>query len=147
MSKYYNPQKSRNLFNPSAHEPFVVSRSGIDLFVRCPRCFYLDKRLGTATPPGYPFSLNSAVDTLLKKEFDAHRVKGIAHPLMKKYGVDAVPYAHEELDAWRDSLRRGIKFFHEPTNLTIRGGVDDVWVNSKTSFILLITRQPQKRRR
>jgi hypothetical protein len=131
MSQYYNPHRSKNLFNPAAAEPFVVSRSGIDLFVRCPRCFYIDKRLGTANPPGYPFSLNSAVDTLLKKEFDAHRAKGIAHPLMKAYGIDAIPYAHEELDAWRDSLRRGIKYFHESTNLTIRGGVDDVWVNPR----------------
>jgi hypothetical protein len=50
---------------------------------------------------------------------------------MKKYGIDAVPYAHAELDAWRDSLRRGIQYFYEPLNLTIRGGVDDVWINSK----------------
>ncbi|MBU6500933.1 MAG: PD-(D/E)XK nuclease family protein [Patescibacteria group bacterium] len=129
MSKYYNPQKTRNLFDPKAIQQFVVSRSGIDLFVQCQRCFYLDKRLGVARPPGYPFSLNSAVDALLKKEFDAHRAKGSTHPLMKKYGVDAIPYAHDQLDAWRDSLRRGIQYFYEPANLTIRGGVDDVWVN------------------
>ncbi|OGY99580.1 MAG: hypothetical protein A2945_02960 [Candidatus Liptonbacteria bacterium RIFCSPLOWO2_01_FULL_52_25] len=131
MSKYYNAQKTRNLFDPKAKQPFTVSRSGIDLFVQCQRCFYLDKRLGTARPPGFPFSLNSAVDALLKKEFDSHRAKGSAHPLMKKYGVDAVPYAHKEIDAWRDSLRRGIQYFYEPLNMTIRGGVDDVWVNSK----------------
>lgn len=129
MSQYYNPKKTRNLFSPDSAEPFVVSRSGIDLFVQCPRCFYLDKRLGVARPPGYPFSLNSAVDTLLKKEFDTHRAKGSAHPLMKTYGIDAIPYSHEELDAWRDSLRRGIKYHHEKTNLMLRGGVDDVWVN------------------
>jgi hypothetical protein len=128
MSQYYNPQRSRNLFDPKSHEPFTVSRSGIDLFVQCPRCFYIDKRLGTGRPPGFPFSLNSAVDALLKKEFDIHRAAGTAHPLMKEYNIDAVPYAHKELDAWRDSLRRGIQFFHEPTNLLIRGGVDDVWV-------------------
>ena len=129
MSQYYNPKKTRNLFSPDSEEPFVVSRSGIDLFVQCPRCFYLDKRLGVARPPGFPFSLNSAVDTLLKKEFDSHRSKGSAHPLMKTYGVDAIPYSHEELGAWRDSLRRGIKYHHEKTNLMLRGGVDDVWIN------------------
>ncbi len=128
MSKYYNPQRSRNIFDPKSREPFTVSRSGIDLFVQCPRCFYIDKRLGTARPPGFPFSLNSAVDALLKKEFDTHRAADTTHPLMKEYDIDAVPYAHAELDAWRDSLRRGIQFLHEPTNLLIRGGVDDVWV-------------------
>ena len=136
MSEYYNPHRAKNLFNPKSEEPFTVSRSGIDLFVRCPRCFYIDKRLGTANPPGFPFSLNSAVDALLKKEFDAHRAKGLPHPLMKAYGVDAVPMAHEELDAWRDSLRRGIKYLHEPTNLIIRGGVDDVWISPQGELII-----------
>ncbi len=128
MSKYYNPVKTRGIFDPSSDEPFIVSRSGIDLFVDCPRCFYLDKRLGTGRPPGFPFSLNTAVDTLLKKEFDVHRARGSAHPLMKAYGIDAVPYADERLDEWRDSLKRGIRYFHEPTNLLVRGGIDDVWV-------------------
>ena len=139
MSSYYNPQRSRNVFDPkvNAREPFVVSRSGIDLFVQCQRCFYIDKRLGTSRPPGFPFSLNSAVDALLKKEFDVHRANGTPHPLMKEYNIDAVPYAHKELDAWRDSLRRGIQYLHAPTNLLIRGGVDDVWVTPTGELIIV----------
>lgn len=129
MSKYYNPRKTRGIFSPDSKEPFVLSRSGIDLFVQCPRCFYLDKRLGVSRPPGYPFSLNSAVDALLKKEFDEHRAKGQAHPLMKAYKIDAHPFQHEKMDEWRDALRNGIKYHHEKTNLILRGGVDDVWVN------------------
>lgn len=131
MSDYYNPKKSRGLFDPKSAESFVLSRTGVNLFVQCPRCFYLEKRLGTGRPPGFPFSLNSAVDKLLKKEFDGHRAKGSAHPLMKAYGIDAVPFAHEMLDEWRDALRRGVKRLHEPTGMTIRGGIDDVWVNPK----------------
>ena len=131
MSQYYNSRRNRNLFDLVSSEPYMISRSAIDLFVECPRCFYLDKRLGTARPPGFPFSLNTAVDTLLKKEFDIHRAKKEIHPLMKKYGIDAVPYAHERLDEWRDARSRGIKFFHQPTNLIIKGGIDDVWVNPK----------------
>ncbi len=131
MSQYYKPHRGRNLYNPANPEPFVVSRSGIDLYIECPRCFYLDRRLGTGRPPGFPFSLNTAVDALLKKEFDIHRAANTPHPLMKEYGVDAVPFAHEKLEEWRDSRLRGIKFFHEPTNLTIKGGIDDVWVNAE----------------
>lgn len=131
MSEYYNAQKTRGLYEPGSEKPFVVSRTGIDLFVQCPRCFYLEKRLGVARPPGFPFSLNSAVDTLLKKEFDSHRAKGSVHPLMKEYGIDAIPYNHEKLEEWRDSFRRGIKYHHEKTNLMLRGGVDDVWVSPR----------------
>ena len=131
MSKYYNAKRTRNLYNPVSDEPFRLSRSKIDLFLECPRCFYLDRRLGVARPPGFPFSLNTAVDKLLKKEFDIHRAKGTRHPLMETYGIDAVPFEHEKIEEWRDAMRRGVKALHEPTNLMLRGGIDDVWLNSK----------------
>lgn len=137
MSKYYNPRRTRNVFDPNSKEPFKLSRSRIDLFLNCPRCFYIDRRLGVDRPPGFPFSLNSAVDALLKKEFDTHRVAGTPHPLIKHYGIDAVPLQDDRMDEWRDSLRRGIQHLHEPTNLLITGGVDDVWVNSKGELIIV----------
>ncbi|OIP78236.1 MAG: hypothetical protein COT61_01810 [Candidatus Portnoybacteria bacterium CG09_land_8_20_14_0_10_44_13] len=131
MSQYYNPHRKSGLYDPTSKTPFRISRSKIDLFLNCPRCFYFDRRLGVGQPPGYPFSLNSAVDTLLKKEFDTHRAKGNPHPLMKSYGIDAIPFEHQKMNEWRDSLRGGITFLHEPTNLFITGGVDDVWINPK----------------
>lgn len=137
MSKYYNPKRARNLFEPKSAQPFRLSRSKIDLFLNCPRCFYLDRRLGVAQPPGYPFSLNSAVDKLLKKEFDVHRAQGTAHPLMKSYNIEAVPLDHPRLDEWRDALSGGIQYLQPETNLLITGGVDDVWVNSRGEFIIV----------
>lgn len=137
MSKYYNPQRVKNIFDPASKAPFKLSRSKIDLFVSCARCFYLDRRLGIGQPPGYPFNLNSAVDTLLKKEFDLHRAAGTAHPMMKAYGLDAVPFSNPKMDEWRDSLRRGIQFLHPETNLLITGGVDDVWVNPAGELIIV----------
>jgi CRISPR/Cas system-associated exonuclease Cas4 (RecB family) len=129
MSIYYNPARKKNIFDSFSNEPFKISRSAIDLFLECPRCFYLDKKLGLARPDGYPFSLNNAVDTLLKKEFDIHRKAGTKHPLMKAYKLNVVPLAHEKIDEWRDSRNKGIRFLHKETNLEIFGGVDDVWVN------------------
>lgn len=114
-----------------------MSRSKIDLFLNCPRCFYIDNKLGVARPPGFPFTLNSAVDKLLKKEFDGHRVKKTAHPLMKKYGIDAVPFSHPKMEEWRDSLRAGVSFFHTPTGMLVRGGVDDVWVTPRGELIIV----------
>jgi len=68
--------RRRRLFDPDDPAPFPLSRSKVDLFISCPRCFYLDRRLGIARPPGFPFNLNSAVDTLLKNEFDEYRRSG-----------------------------------------------------------------------
>jgi hypothetical protein len=87
-------------------------------------------------PPGYPFSLNSAVDLLLKKEFDAHRAAQTPHPIMKEYKIDAVPFQHEKLEEWRDAMKRGVTFLHRPTNLLITGGIDDVWVNPKGELLV-----------
>jgi CRISPR/Cas system-associated exonuclease Cas4 (RecB family) len=137
MSQYYNARRVKNIFDPKSKEPFRVSRSKVDLFLNCPRCFYLDRRLGVAQPPGYPFSLNSAVDALLKKEFDIHRAKKTSHPLMTRYGIDAVPLDHEKINEWRDALRLGIQYRHVPTNLLVTGGVDDVWVNPQGELIIV----------
>lgn len=137
MSQYYNPNRIKNLYNPDSKELFRLSRSKIDLFINCPRCFYLDRKLGVAQPPGYPFSLNSAVDKLLKKEFDIHRAKRTKHPLMETYGIDAIPLAHEKIDDWRDSLRAGITFNIEGTNVVVTGGVDDVWVSPSGEYIIV----------
>lgn len=137
MSKYYNPQRTGGLYNPNSDEPFRISRSKIELFINCPRCFYLDRRLGTSQPPGYPFALNSAVDNLLKKEFDSYREKGKPHPLMVEAGIDAVPFKHEKLNEWRDSLKGGVTFLHPKTNLFITGGIDDVWINSEGEIVVV----------
>ena len=123
-------KRTKNLFNPDDEKPFKLSRSKIDMFLNCPRCFYLDRRLGVSQPSMPAFSLNIAVDTLLKKEFDIHRAKQSSHPLMDKYGIDAVPMEHESIDKWRENFV-GIQHLHEKTNLLIFGAVDDVWINPK----------------
>lgn len=128
MSEYYKGKRTRNIFNPEDSKPFAISRSKIDLFLECPRCFYMDRRLGVGRPPGFPFNLNSAVDTLLKKEFDIHRANGSIHPLMENYGIKAIPFEHKNIDEWRENFK-GVRFHHKPTNLIITGAVDDLWIN------------------
>ncbi len=92
--------------------------------------------MGIKRPPGFPFSLNSAVDALLKKEFDMHRSKQTKHPLMKSYGVDAVPFEHEKLDTWRENFK-GVQYEYIKYNLLITGAIDDVWVNPRGEIIVV----------
>ncbi|MCL5011126.1 MAG: PD-(D/E)XK nuclease family protein [Patescibacteria group bacterium] len=129
----------KSLYSPNQTEPFRLSRSKIDLFLNCPRCFYLDRKLGVGQPPSFPFTLNSAVDKLLKREFDAHRAAKTSHPFMAAYGInDVVPFQHELMNEWRDALRGGIAFLHKPTNFFITGGIDDVWQNTKTRELIIV---------
>ena len=124
------------MYQKGSSEPFKLSRSKVDLFVECPKCFYLDRRLGVGRPPGYPFSLNSAVDTLLKKEFDIHRSKKKAHPLMEQYGIDAIPFEHQDLDKWRENFV-GVQTIHEPTGFLLTGAIDDVWITPDEELLVV----------
>jgi hypothetical protein len=135
MSQYYKPHRNPNYSYGGSH--WTLSRSKIDLFMECARCFYLDNKLGVARPPGFPFNLNSAVDALLKKELDTHRANGTQHPLAAAYGLDAIPLVHAKMDEWRDALRHGVKHVHLTTGLTVRGGVDDIWVNKAGELIVI----------
>ncbi len=132
--KKYNPTRSAE-WNYGGVK-WKLSRSKIDFFFECPRCFYLDNKLGTKRP-GFPsFNLNIAVDELFKKEFDVHRKAGTPHPIMAKYGIEAVPFAHANMDMWRDPFV-GIIHTHTLTGLVVSGGVDDIWVKSDDTLIIV----------
>jgi hypothetical protein len=98
----------------------------------------LDARLKISRPSSPPFRINSAIDELLKKEFDVHREAQTVHPLGKSNGLKFVPYKHEKMDEWRDALRRGIRYLEPKTNLLITGGIDDVWEDPDTKELVIV---------
>jgi len=118
------------IYGKNGNFPFRLSRSKIDLFLECPRCFWFDRKMGIGRPGMPAFTLNSAVDALLKKEFDLLRENGQPHELMKQYGIEAIPFKHAELDLWRNNFK-GKEFYHPETNFLVFGAVDDLWVNKK----------------
>lgn len=138
MAYSYKPsiKKTRGLFDPLSEKPFKLSRSKIDLYIECKRCFYLDRKIGIARPPMLPFTLNNAVDTLLKKEFDAYRVDKKPHPLMEQYKIQALPFEHESLDVWRENFQ-GMQYHHLDTNFVITGAIDDIWQHANGKLIIV----------
>lgn len=134
FKKYVRPG-----FDPRSPAPFRLSRSKIDLFFECPRCFYLDRRLKISRPSLPGFTLNMAVDALLKKEFDLLRENGESHELMKKYKIDAVPLKHPQLGVWRDDVYRyeGASTLHKPTNFVVCGIIDDIWKDKKDNLMIV----------
>lgn len=123
-------------YRPGQTTPFKVSRSKIELFMQCPRCFWLDTRLKIKRPDGPPFNINKAIDELFKKEFDSYRLKGEPHPIMTEYSVQAVPFTHENLDKWRENFV-GVQYHHRPTNLMVFGAIDDLWVDPDGNVIVV----------
>jgi len=129
-------RKSRK-YQPGQAESFELSRSKLENFLTCARCFYIDRRLGAEPPGGPPFTINMAVDHLLKKEFDRYRETGTAHPYMAENGIDAIPFADPRLDAWRD-VRKGVRVAHEGSGFSFYGAVDDLWIDRRTQEIYVV---------
>lgn len=123
-------------YRPGQAAPFKVSRSKIELYKQCPRCFWLDLRLKIKRPEGPPFNINKAIDELFKKEFDVFRAKGEPHPLMVAHNIKAKPYTHEKLSDWREPFV-GVQHVHAPTNLLVFGGIDDVWIDDETGELIV----------
>ena len=62
---------------------------------------------------------------------------GTAHPLMKEYKIDAIPFNDERMTEWREALRGGIRFHHEATSLIFRGAPDDIWIKPDGELIVV----------
>ena len=91
---------------------------------------------GIKRPQPMPYTLNNAVDYLLKQEFDIHREKGTPHPVMEKYDIDAIPYQHEKIYEWRQNFV-GVQYHHKLTDFLVTGAVDDVWINPKKELMVV----------
>lgn len=88
-------------------------------------------------PSGPPFSINSAVDYLLKKEFDDYRARQEPHPYMVAAGLNAVPYQDPRLDEWRENFK-GIRVKHEASGFELSGAVDDLWIDRDTNELIVV---------
>ena len=102
--------RKSSFYDKKSNTPFKISRSKFFNFLRCKRCFYLDRVVGLKEPSMPGWALNIAVDELLKKEFDIYRKEQKPHPVMIKHNLNLVPYKHKDMDIWRNSLKGGISY-------------------------------------
>ena len=135
--------RKNSLYDKKSNTPFKISRSKFSNFLSCKRCFYLDRVIGLKEPSMPGWALNSAVDELLKKEFDQYRKEKKPHPIMIRNNLNFIPYQHKDLDVWRNSLKGGISYLDEKTNLIIHGGVDDIWFNQNEKKLVVVDYKAQ----
>ena len=123
------PKSRRTLFDPNSTTPFQLSRYRLERFLDCPRCFWLDLRKGVKRPEPRPYTLNNAVDLLVKQDFDRYRLRKEPHPIMTRFGIDGMPFNHPKLAAWRLTTKgKGMRFRYPKTTLDIMGAPDDIWL-------------------
>ena len=135
--------RHRGVFNLANPEPYELSRTRVENFVKCPCCFYLVQVKGIQFPTIPGFNINEATDILLKRDFDKYRGTKNTHPYLVKMGLDHLhPYQHKHFEFWTQSMHFGAKdrmhTVHNETNLKIGGGLDDVWINTKTNQLHII---------
>ena len=126
--------RHRGRFNPEHPGPFELSRSKVESFIRCPACFWLDRARGVKFPSIPSFNINSNTDRLLKRDFDSVRGRE-THPALAKAGLGhLIPFDHEDLGKWTNSLHFALtpshfNTLHQETNILFGGGLDDVLQN------------------
>ena len=135
--------RHRGQFKLDNEEPYELSRSRVENFIRCPACFYMQQVEGIQFPSIPGFNINEATDILFKRDFDELRGTGNPHPFLERTGFGHLsPFAHEHFELWTQSLHFGaenrMNTVHEPTKLKIGGGLDDVWVNSQTGLLHIV---------
>ena len=132
-----------SIYIKGSNEKFKISRSKFSNFLDCKRCFYLERVKGLKDPGMPGWSLNSAVDELLKKEFDELRKQKKPHPYVIKHNLKFIPFEHEKMDHWRNALTGGISFLDKNTNIEIHGGLDDIWFDQDKEELVVVDYKAQ----
>ena len=111
-----------------------LSRYKIEKYINCKRCFVL-YHTHKISPKMIPFTLNIALDNLCKNEFDYYRERQEPHPLFKEHDIDAIPFAHPDIDDWRNNFK-GIRYKDNEKNYNFGGAIDDVWIKPNGDLII-----------
>ena len=139
--------RKSSIYTPNQEGTFRISRSKFSDFLACRRCFYLDRVKGVMSPSTPGWSLNETTDILLKKEFDVCRQEQIPHRLFIISGLNnVVPFKHEKMDDWRDSLHHGLEYQVRDSNIILHGGVDDIWFDLDSEELIVVDYKSQASR-
>ena len=113
-----------------------LSRSALEQFIRCPRCFYQQRKLGLKQPSMVPLTLAVATDALLKNEFDAIRGQDVTHAVWQEHGLNVRAFDHPDIELWRNNFK-GMRISHS-SGVEVFGAVDDVWQNLETGELHIV---------
>ena len=79
--------RHRGKYVAQNNEPYELSRSIIENFIKCPACFYMQQVEYIAFPSIPGFLLNEATDILLKRYFDRYRIAQEVPPFLADRGM------------------------------------------------------------
>lgn len=117
---------------PSTRKPknnkIRLSPSALNLFLQCPRCFWLEKNKRIKRPRGIFPSLPSGMDSVIKKYFDSFRVKGDMPPEIKGKMRGELFSDISTLDKWRNWRKSDLHYEDMESGTILVGALDDCLV-------------------
>ena len=84
--------------------PFTLSRTKVDLFFDCQRCFYLDQRFGVRRPHGTPLVINNTIVERIKNRLNKLRENQTTIPEGIKINRTFVPIQNDKIVHLRNSF-------------------------------------------
>ena len=121
----------KNIYIKNNSQPFKMSRTKIDLYFECKRCFYVDQRFGIRRPHGTPLVMNNRFVGQLKFELNQCRINKQAHPQIISLNRNLIPYNHPKLNEWQNPFK-GVTYLHNESNILLYGIIDDIWLDNET---------------
>jgi len=113
-----------------------LSPSSINLFLECPRCFYLQIVKGIKRPETIFPSLPNGMDKILKEHFDRFMERNELPPEIKEKCAGYKLFKNKPLlDLWRNN-KKGIEFLDPNSNILLHGAVDNILVKGDKLVIL-----------
>ena len=121
--------------------PFKLSRTKIDLYFECKRCFFLDQKHGVRRPHGTPLVLNNKIVDDFKKELNDCRKQKTIHSKVRELNKNFIPTSHPKFEEWKSPFK-GTNYLHKDTNFLICGIIDDIWwdrISNKNHSVIIKT--------
>jgi hypothetical protein len=101
-----------------------LSPSTLNLFLECPRCFWLHINENIHRPRGIFPSLPGGMDLVIKDYFDKYREKNELPPELQGKIDAKLFHDHALLNKWRN-WRTGLEYKDENLGVTLFGALDD----------------------
>ena len=129
----------KNIYDNKTKNPFKISRTKIDLFFDCKRCFFLDQKFGIRRPHGTPLVINNKIINNFKQELKECREQKKVHPKILKLNRNFIPLNSTKLFEWSNSFK-GVRHLHKESNFLLYGIIDDIWYDShnKKNHLVII---------
>jgi hypothetical protein len=110
-------------------QKYRLSPSALNLFLDCPRCFWLDKNKNTKRPRGIFPSLPGGMDLVIKTYFDRYRIKNEMPPEVKGRVAGNLLADMGLLGKWRSWRATDLCYEDKGINASLSGALDDCLID------------------